>query len=117
MTYLSGLDAEPLAKSTLKRVLENAARESLRHAYMTKLRTRLDSESAKRFEKLYDKRSGSVHDGKGRGDLQASASEAREIAVRLLEADLLAEAVRWFLRQRAIGAVSNVFGDAIERCE
>ncbi len=88
---LSDLDGDVECKSTLQRVLERARRESLRQAYMTRLRARLDEESAKRFDELYQRRSGFVHDGKGRGDLQAAAGEARQIAIRLLEADLLAQ--------------------------
>lgn len=93
LTCLSGLEGDTQSKRTLQRLLQYARRESLRQAYMTKLRTRLDGESAKRFDQLYKMRSGFVHDGKGRGDLQSAADEARKIAVRLLEADLLASMV------------------------
>jgi ribosomal protein S13 len=90
LAHLSDLDCETQTEETLRRVLENARRQSLRHAYMTKIRTRLDEASAKKFDELYQMRSGFVHDGKGRGDLNVAAGEALEIAVRLLEADLLA---------------------------
>jgi hypothetical protein len=88
--HLSQLEGDTEALRTLEGILSNASRQSLRQAYMTKLSNYLDSDSARIFDGLYRRRSAFVHDGKGRGDLQQEAHEAKEIAVRLLEADLRA---------------------------
>jgi len=61
-------------------------RGSVRQGYMTKLRTLFNNERAKEFDKLYDRRSKFVHDGRGRGSFIEDI--ALEIATELLFADI-----------------------------
>jgi hypothetical protein len=63
-------------------------RGSVRQGYMTKLRTLFNNKRAKEFDKLYDRRSKFVHDGRGRGSFIEDAPRAREIATELLFADI-----------------------------
>ncbi len=83
------MNVEEDIRKVLVRTLKNARRQSVRHAYMEKLKTRLDENTAKRFDKLYCLRSNFLHEGKERGDLREPANEARAIAVLLLEAELI----------------------------
>ena len=50
-------------RKTLQRTLDNAKRESLRLAYMTKFRTLRSQAEAKAFEDLYEKRASSFTTG------------------------------------------------------
>jgi len=75
-------------RETLQGTLDNAKRQSLRLAYMTKFRTLRSQAEAKAFDDLYRKRSKLVHDGLGRGDLSEANSTALQLAIDLLEAEL-----------------------------
>ncbi len=72
----------------LQRTLDNAKRQSLRLAYMTKFRTLRSQAEAKAFNDLYQKRSKLVHDGLGRGELSEATNTALQLATDLLEAEL-----------------------------
>ncbi len=75
-------------RETLKRMLANAKRESLRQAYMTKFRALRSAAEAKTFDGLYKMRSEFVHDGIGRGTLSEANNTALQLATDLLEAEL-----------------------------
>ena len=70
------------------RTLDNAKRQSLRQACMTKFRTLRSQAEAKAFRDVYRKRSKLVHDGLGRGDLSEANNTALQLATDLLEAEL-----------------------------
>ncbi len=75
-------------RETLQGMLDNAKRQSLRLAYMTKFKTLRSKAEAKAFDELYEKRSKLVHDGLGRGDLSEANRTALQLATDLLEAEL-----------------------------
>jgi hypothetical protein len=76
-------------QNQLKEALERVAkRQSVRSAYMSKIRRLLGDEKAKRFDVLYERRSDFLHDGKGRGTLGEGANAASEICLALLLADI-----------------------------
>jgi hypothetical protein len=65
-----------------------AARQSVRSAYMSKIRQLLGDNKAKEFDALYGRRSNFLHDGNGRGTLGDAADAALEIGLELLFADI-----------------------------
>jgi hypothetical protein len=65
-----------------------AARQSVRSAYMSKIRQLIGDDKAKKFDALYDRRSNFLHDGRGRGTLGDAADAALEIGLELLLADI-----------------------------
>jgi len=97
--YLTVLDAisefvkcqviEPTERETVDRMLVNARRASIRQAYMRKIRAALGDECARRFDQLYKKRGALVHEGRGRGELLLASTEVFDLAVKLLEKDVL----------------------------
>jgi hypothetical protein len=72
-------------QTALKR---KAKRQSVRSAYMSKLRQLLSREKAKQFDELYGLRSNLLHNGMGRGRLGAAADDALELAWELLLAEM-----------------------------
>ena len=77
-------DRDPIEQG-LKRL---AARQSVRSAYMSKIRQLIGDDKAKKFDALYDRRSNFLHDGRGRGTLGDAADAALEIGLELLLADI-----------------------------
>jgi hypothetical protein len=69
-----------------------AARQSVRSAYMSKIKQLIGHDMAKRFDALYELRSNFLHDGRGRGTLGDPADAALEIGLELLLADISASA-------------------------
>jgi hypothetical protein len=65
-----------------------AARQSVRSAYMSKIRQLIGDDKTKKFDALYDRRSNFLHDGRGRGTLGDAADAALEIGLELLLADI-----------------------------
>lgn len=65
-----------------------AKRQSVRGAYMSKIRQLLGDDKAKKFDDLYKQRSNFRHDGTGRGALGDAADAALEIGLALLLADI-----------------------------
>jgi len=65
-----------------------AARQSVRSAYMSKIRQLIGDDKAKKFDALYHRRSNFLHDGRGRGTLGDAADAALEIGLELLLADI-----------------------------
>lgn len=82
-------DAQSSDREEIKQALKRlAARQSVRSAYMSKIRQLLDDEKAKKFEALYDQRSKFLHDGSGRGTLGNAAEAVLEIGMDPLLADI-----------------------------
>jgi hypothetical protein len=76
-------------RDQIKQALKNlAARQSVRSAYVSKIKQLIGDDKAKRFETLYDQRSKFLHDGAGRGTLDAPAAAALELGLELLLADI-----------------------------
>jgi hypothetical protein len=65
-----------------------AARQSVRSAYLSKIKQLIGDEKAKKFDALYVRRSNFLHDGTGRGTLGDAASAALDIGLELLLADI-----------------------------
>jgi hypothetical protein len=65
-----------------------AARKSVRSACLSKVKQLLGKDKAKQFEDLYDKRSAFLHNGAGRGTLDAAAEKTLELGLELLLADV-----------------------------
>lgn len=82
------LTLDDCAAETMRRVLMDARRQSVRQGCLTEIRARLGDAAAAEFDKLYDLRSRYLHSGKGRGSLSAPAEEARRIATNLLFAEI-----------------------------
>jgi hypothetical protein len=78
-------DASNQIKEALERV---AKRQSVRSAYMSKIKQLLGNDKAKQFDALYRRRSDFLHDGAGRGTLGEAANAALEICWKLLLADI-----------------------------
>ncbi len=76
------------AADAMNKVLNEARRQSVRQACLSKIRMRLGDEAAKDFDQLYALRSQYVHEGRGRGSLSAPAAEAWQIAKALLLAEI-----------------------------
>ena len=57
-------------KAALKRL---AARQSVRSAYMSRIKQFTGDDKAKKFDVLYGRRSDCLHDGRGRGTLGEAA--------------------------------------------
>ena len=72
-------------EQALKRL---AARQSVRSAYLSKIKQLIGDEKAKKFDALYVRRSNFLHDGTGRGTLGDAASAALDIGLELLLADI-----------------------------
>jgi hypothetical protein len=86
-------EASSQDRDQLKNALEGlATRQSVRSAYMSKIKLLLCDDKAKGFAALYVQRSEFLHDGKGRGTLGEAANAALEIALELLHADLVQSA-------------------------
>lgn len=86
--HLAGLLLDRVVQKSLEGTLAYVAKQSLRQAYLTKIKTLLDDQRADAFDQLYVLRSKFLHEGKGRGDLRGKIGEAREIGVALFRADL-----------------------------
>lgn len=84
---LASIPADPSnqIKETLERV---AKRQTVRSAYMSKIKQLLGNDKAKRFDALYRQRSDFLHDGAGRGTLGEAANAALGICWNLLLADI-----------------------------
>jgi hypothetical protein len=87
--HLAAQALDDEVRETLQRTLANAKRQSLRSAYMTKFRTLRSAAEAKAFDEINQKRSKLVHDGIGRGELREATDAALQLAVDLLQAELL----------------------------
>jgi hypothetical protein len=72
-------------KEALARVTK---RQSVRSAYMGKIKQLLGNDEAKQFDDLYRRRSEFLHDGAGRGTLGEAANPALKICWKLLLADI-----------------------------
>jgi hypothetical protein len=90
-TYLAALDCNKSARTTVEQLLEIARRQSVRQAYMGKIRKYLTDDKAIAFDSLYNKRSKLIHDGEGRGDLSSASEETLRLAVELFEAELVSQ--------------------------
>lgn len=86
--HLTGLTLDTVVRKSLEGTLAYAKKQSLRQAYLMKIRTLLDDQRADAFDQLYKLRSKFLHEGKGRGDLRGKIGEARELGVALFAADL-----------------------------
>jgi hypothetical protein len=71
-----------------KKLVGLRERGSVRQGYLTKMRALLGNAIAKEFDELYGDRSKFVHEGLGRGSFAIKAYRAREIAQRLLFAEI-----------------------------
>jgi hypothetical protein len=65
-----------------------AARQSVGSAYKAKIKRLLGDDKRKQFDGLYKLRSNFLHDGDGRGTLDAAAEKALELGLELLLADI-----------------------------
>jgi hypothetical protein len=82
-------DAPRSDRDQIEQALERlAARQSVRSAYMSKVRQLIGDDKARRFDDLYVRRSNFLHDGRGRGTLGDAADAALEIGLELLLADI-----------------------------
>ncbi len=90
--HLPNVTVDPEIREHVASILQNARQQAIRQAYLAKFRERLGEEAAKEFDKLYKRRSAFIHDGQGRGSLREAGTSARELAARLLEADVMATA-------------------------
>ena len=82
-------DASPADRDQIERALKTLAeRQSIRSAYMAKIRKLIGNDVAKKFDGLYAQRSKLVHEGIGRGTVGGSGAEALEIGLSLLLADM-----------------------------
>jgi hypothetical protein len=72
-------------EQALKRL---AKRQSVRSAYMSKIKQLIGDDKAKQFETIYEQRSKFLHDGAGRGALGAPSDAALELGLELLLADI-----------------------------
>lgn len=88
--YLDTQSAEAGLRTKLADHLRNAKRQSIGEAYREKFIRHLGSEHASAFGQLYRLRSSFLHDGQGRGDLQAHANTARDLATALLASEVKA---------------------------
>lgn len=86
--HLGGMSVSPEVRKTLSTTLGFAKRQSIRQAYMKKLRSLLGEVSAVAFDKLYKVRSAFVHEGKGRGEMNGKIGEARQLSIALFTADV-----------------------------
>jgi hypothetical protein len=64
------------------------ARQSVGSAYRSRIGKMIGNDKAKKFGDLYNQRSKFLHDGNGRGTLEAAAASALEIGLELLLADI-----------------------------
>jgi hypothetical protein len=82
-------DPESQIRQTLERI---AKRETIRRAYMSKIRQLLGNEQATLFDEMYSLRSSFLHDGHGRGRLGEAAVTVFELCRNLLPADIQRQA-------------------------
>ena len=101
--HLKGLNGNDDDKEIIRKALDNDRKQSVRSAYMSKIRGLLSREHAKKVDALYEKRGKFVHDGKLRGQLGEAAGEAFRLASDLLLAELKPQN-RDTSRANAIGA-------------
>jgi hypothetical protein len=87
--HLGTLSIDSDTREDVVRRLQLARRQTIRQAYLGKFRALLGPDQARAFDRLYGRRGEFLHEGQGRGDLHAGANEARDLATRLLEAELL----------------------------
>jgi hypothetical protein len=85
---MPSMTADSSAEETMRSVLKDSRRESVRRACLGKIRKMLGDNAAKQFDQLYDLRSKYLHDGRGRGFMAGPAEEARLLAMSLLEAEI-----------------------------
>lgn len=86
--FLETLPVGNQIRDDLGKRLQGIRRQTIRQAYLRKFRMLLSSDDAKSYDRLYGARSKLVHEGYGRGGLQAEANEARELASKLLRAEI-----------------------------
>ena len=89
--YLTTLECSQDSRKSARRLLHRARHISIRQAYMRKFRSLVGDQEAKAFDRLYALRSAFLHDGHRRGELSEAASEALELGVKLLRADVKQE--------------------------
>jgi hypothetical protein len=65
-----------------------AARQSIGRACRSKIKKLIGDDKAKKFDALYGQRSKLLHEGTGRGKLDAPAADALELGLELLAADI-----------------------------
>lgn len=87
--YLAQQKLSMEIRTALQQTLEKAKLPTTRSAYLAKFRTLCSEREAKAFDELYRKRSKLLHSGLGRGELQEAANDALDLAVRVLEAEVL----------------------------
>lgn len=90
LNHLRGLNAMASDKLVIEKQLENNKRLGVRSAYMAKIRSLLGNTDAKQYDALYVDRGKYVHDGLLRGTLGSKATEALDLALKILEADIRA---------------------------
>jgi hypothetical protein len=82
-------EASSQDRNQLEEVLKRVAkRQTVRGAYMSKIRRLLGDDDARRFDDLYRERSNFLHDGAGRGTLGQAANAALELCWKLLQTDI-----------------------------
>lgn len=89
IAHLESMGADVTSRESARRVLQRSRKESLRQAYLRKIRQLLGNEIAEEFDDLYSLRSKYVHEGVGRGEFAVVAGRALEIAKQLLECELI----------------------------
>jgi hypothetical protein len=85
---LPSLTRDSSAAETMRHVLTDARKQSVRQSCLAGIRARLGNKTAAEFDRLYRLRSRYLHRGEGRGSLSAPADEARRIATDLLLAEI-----------------------------
>jgi hypothetical protein len=80
--------ASEYAQSMRQLLADRARRQTVRGAYMSRIKSLLGDEKARQFDALYEKRSKFLHDGIGRGKMGSPAEKALHIARELLLADI-----------------------------
>jgi hypothetical protein len=81
-------ETSPQERRQLEEALNRVgARQSVRSAYMSKIKELLGDAKAEQFDALYGRRSNFLHDGEGRGSFGEAAQAALEIGLELLFAE------------------------------
>ena len=82
-------DAPSSDRDQIKQALKRLAkRQSVRSAYMSKIKQLIGDDKAKKFDALYASRSDFLHDGNGRGAVGEATTAALDIGLELLFADI-----------------------------
>lgn len=87
--HLAALPGDEAHRNKVSSRLGNLKTMSIGDAIRAKIEVYLDAAEAEAFAKLYNMRSAFLHNGKGRGELQAPANDARDLATALLRAEVI----------------------------